>query len=382
MNRDAWFGVVDRLIDSGDPGASLEFLIQQFRKERDYPALFEARLMKSRLDLGLSPIQTDPASSWPEDVRRAYENAVTGAAREVGEAFLAEGNIERAWPYFRAIGETRPVAEAIEKVQPGENIEGVVAIALQEGVHPAKGLELILAQHGMCRAITVFGMYPIERGRQDCIRLLVGALHSELTARLKCAIAGVEGSEPQTDSILALIHNRDWLFGDFDYYVDTSHLTSVLQYSPELTSPDALRLVYELCEYGRRLSSNFQFRGHPPFEDPFLDYGLYAGALLGLDVEPAIAHFRRKVDQSDPAESGTFPAQVLVNLLIRIGRYAEALAVALDHLAGSPPAELVCPSPLEICRLAGDYERLMSLARRRGDVLSYTAAQLQRRKAG
>lgn len=373
--------MVDQRIESGDPGAALEFLIEEFRKERNYPALFEARLMKSRLDLGLPPIQTEAASNWPEDVRRAYEGAVTRAAREAGEAFLAEGNIERAWPYFRAIGETSPVADAIEKVQPGEESDGVVAIAIQEGVHPAKGLELILAQHGMCRAITVFGMYPVERGREDCIRLLVGALHAEVAARLKRAIAGVEGSEPETGDLVSLIQGRDWLFGDFDYYVDTSHLTSVLQYCPELTDRETLRRVYELCEYGQRLSAHFQFRGHPPFEEPFVDYGRYAGALLGMDVEQAIAHFRRKVELCDPAEAGTLPAQVLVRLLVRIGRHAEALAVALDHLAGAPPSELICPSPLEICRLAGDYERLISLARRRGDVLSYTAAQIERRKA-
>ncbi len=35
-------------------------------------------------------------------------------AREVGEMFLADGNIPGAWPYFRAVGDTEPIVKALD----------------------------------------------------------------------------------------------------------------------------------------------------------------------------------------------------------------------------------------------------------------------------
>jgi hypothetical protein len=99
------------------------------------------------------------------------------AAREVGGLFLADGDIPRAWPYFRAIGDSAPVAADIEKLQPQENQEPVIEIALHERVHPRKGFELILGNYGICRAITFLEQYPDRKTREDCIRLLVRTLH-------------------------------------------------------------------------------------------------------------------------------------------------------------------------------------------------------------
>jgi hypothetical protein len=153
MDRDA-FRAVDEALASADPASALAMLAERFRTEKQYPLLFEARLMRKRLELGLPLIQTAPASSFPAEAQAGYEAACIDAAREAGELFLRDGNIERAWPYFRAIGDPAPVARALEEVEPGENSEPMIQIAFQEGVHPVKGLELILKQHGMCRAIS------------------------------------------------------------------------------------------------------------------------------------------------------------------------------------------------------------------------------------
>ena len=371
------FEMLDQIFERGEPAATLDYLIQEFGREKDYSAVFQARLMKSRRQLGLALIQTEDLTEFPPEQRRQYEEAFVEAAREAGKSFLADGDIVRAWPYFRAIGETDPVATAIEGVQPGEGIDPIISIAFQEGVHPAKGLELILAQHGMCRAITSFGMLAVEKGRQDCLKLLARGLHAEVASRIKYAIAQVEGSEPAVETLPALMAGRDWLFGEYDYYVDTSHLTSVLQYSPAVTDVDTLRLLGELCEYGKRLSPQFQQHGYPPFEEPFLDYGKLIEAQLGIDPDNAIAHFRKKVYEYDVEEVGTAPAQQFVKLLVGLGRHKEALAVSLDRLADGTQPEMSCPSPLQICHLAGDYDRLMSLAREKGDLLSYAAARLE-----
>ncbi len=369
------FAAVDGMAQGGDPARILDLLAAKFIEARNYPLLFETRLMKKRFESGLPLIQTESAAAFPEPARRDYEQAMVEAARETGSLFLDSGNIARAWPYFRAIGEPDPVRKAIDGLTPSaaeEVIDPVIPIAFQEGVHPVKGLELILGRYGMCRAITSFGMYPVSEGREECIHLLVSSLYSELAGNLARAIEAHEGRAPSTGTVGGLIAGRDWLFGEYDYYVDTSHLASVLQYLPGVTRRDTLLLAKELCDYGRRLSRQFQFAGQAPFEDPFIDYGMYVQALLGEDAEAALAHFRDKVLTSRPEDVGPYPAETLVRLLVRLKHFEEAVDISLRCLAGYPESN--CPNALHLCHMAGDYARLRELARERGDVLSYFAA--------
>src|SRR5439155_3172252 len=141
--------------------------------------------------LGLPLIPVDDGASMPAGARAEYDQAFIAAAREVGGLFLADGNIERAWPYLRAIGETAAVREAIEKLEFKEGLEPVIEIAFLERVHPYKGFEMILNQFGICRAITSFGQFPGREGRDEALRLLVRTLHAELVERLKNAIERV-----------------------------------------------------------------------------------------------------------------------------------------------------------------------------------------------
>src|ERR1043166_4555457 len=106
---DEVFDTLEQALRSGGPDAGFELLVQKFREERKYPLLFEARLMKSRHALGLPLVQTERLEDLPEDKRGTHERAFMDAAREVGGLFLADGDVPRAWPYFRAIGETAPV---------------------------------------------------------------------------------------------------------------------------------------------------------------------------------------------------------------------------------------------------------------------------------
>src|SRR5216117_3042850 len=142
------FHLIEQALRSGGSEAGFDFLVQRFREEKDYPRLFEARLMKKRHDLGLPLIHIEPLENLPNQTRRGYEEGFIPAAREVGNLFLAEGNIQRAWPYFRAIGETAPIAEAIEQIESQEEIAPIIEIAFHEGVHPRKGFELILSNYG------------------------------------------------------------------------------------------------------------------------------------------------------------------------------------------------------------------------------------------
>jgi hypothetical protein len=358
---------IDEHLARGDASGALDSLIAMYTEQRDFASLFEARRLKCRLEHGV-PLADGEGGT------EAYAQALVKAARETGQLALEHGNIPAAWRYFRAIGDPAPVAAAMEGVAPGEDKDEIISIALQEGVNPAKGLELILGQYGMCRAITAFGMIASPKDRDRCIDLLVRKLHEEVAGSLGRSIEAQEGTRPETTSVSELIAGRDWLFGEYDYYVDTSHLMSLLPYSLEVTDESTLRLFDELCDYGKRLSSMFQFKGQPPFEQPFVDYGAYVKALLGDDTQ--IEHFRRKVAEMDPEEYGTVAAQALVSLLARRELYDEALDVSLAHLQDEDPSMLPCPSAVQLSAAAKRYDRLKENARQRGDVLGYVAASL------
>src|SRR5262249_48866421 len=110
------FDLLESELQSGGPEAALDFMIRKFRDEKNFPLLFETRLMQKRRELGLPLIQIGSLAEVGEDKRPAYEQALIEAAREVGNLFLTEGDISRAWSYFRAIGEPAPVAKAINEV--------------------------------------------------------------------------------------------------------------------------------------------------------------------------------------------------------------------------------------------------------------------------
>ncbi len=364
------FPSLDRLLESGSPAAGFDLLIEEFLAAKEYGTVFEARLMKKRFELGLPLLQTDSLND------EAYQAGVVEIARQTGELFLGEGNIERAWPYFRAISEYEPVVRAIENLEPREGLEGVISIAFQEGVHPLKGIELILAGHGMCRALTAFGMQVVTKDRDKCIAFLTAALYREVVDRMRLAIEAHDGAPVAAKNLIELMTDREWLFGEWDYYADTSHLLSIVPYCVEVTDPPTLRLLHELCEYGKRLDKKFQSKGNPPFEDQFEAYGHYANALLGNDVEAHVDYFRRQVTESDPEVVGDAPGRILVKLLVSLNRPAEAIGVALENVFEDAPYGAPVPSVLQLCNQAKDFARMAEIAKERGDFLSYAAARI------
>lgn len=275
-----------------------------------------------------------------------------------------------------------PIAAAIEAADPGENIDALIDIALGERVHPCKGLELVITRHGICRAITYFEQFPNLENREACLILLVRTLHSELVENLKNAIANREGQAPTTNNIAELIAGRDWLFGEFDTYADTSYVINVIRFAVDLGNQepqhrDAIRLALELCEYGAHLSPQFRMRCEPPFEDIYRDHAIYLHALLGEDLDAAIAHLNEKIAVQEDPMRRIQSAQVLIGLLVRHERYREAVQVSLENLNGIPANQLACPTLFQLCQLAGDSERLKQVARERGDLLHFAAGVIQ-----
>jgi tetratricopeptide (TPR) repeat protein len=271
--------------------------------------------------------------------------------------------------------------DAIERLAPDQAEDPVIEIALGERLHPSKGFEFLLKRHGICRAITFFDQYPDPATREQSLALLSETLYHELAANLRAAIERTEGHAPDGARITDLIAGRDELFGEYSYHVDLSHLMSVVRLSADADDPGILARGLEMAEYGSRLHSTLSYRGDPPFEDFFRDSAIYLRARTGVAVEEAIAHFRAKVASYDYEEMSTYPAQVFVRMLLRLGRPQDAIQVFEQFLADTNPAYLSCPPLAQLCRMAGDYERLKQLARREGDLVQYSAALIAQNAA-
>ena len=128
--------------------------------------------------------------------RPDYEKEFIEAARETGNLFLADGDIPRGYSYLRAIGDLQPVYDAIDRVTPENVNDAVLEIALHERVHPRKGFELVMASHGICRAITVFGQYPGPQGAKSACTCWSTDSTRDLIGSLRRTIEEAEGAAP------------------------------------------------------------------------------------------------------------------------------------------------------------------------------------------
>jgi hypothetical protein len=371
------FDQLKTTISSSGVAAALAELSQRLHAEKRYFDLFSARLMEGRHRLGLPVASSDGLDDLPEPKRSQMEQVYLDACREVGHLLLGEGRLGEAWMYLRAVGDKAAVTEALQKKgPPADNVEEFVQLAVHEGLAPQRGFETVLANYGVCNAITMFDSTMHNRplaDRQQVAALLVQTLQRELTANLKAEVARQEGSQPKESTIEALVAERDWLFLEDAYHIDTSHLHSVVRFARVLQDPAALRLAADLTEYGRRLGTSYHFQTEEPFAEPYVAHGLFFRAQLGQQVDEAITYFGDKARSLDREEHGTGPAEVYVALLARIGRPAEALAASAELIPAGAQTAGFAPSLLELARAGGQYGKLLDVCREREDVLAFAA---------
>ena len=122
-------------------------------------------------------------------------------------------------------------------------------------------VEQLWSTYRLKRPLSAFEVSAAEKAREKCIAVRARILHTEVVEQLSDAIEQEEGSRPASTSIAELIRGRDWLFGEYSAHVDTSHLVSLLQHCPELTDDGVLRIIHDLCEYGKRLSPQMRVQG-------------------------------------------------------------------------------------------------------------------------
>lgn len=379
--------VFDRLrsaLDADGPVSAIDQLCEELRQADDLQAYFYAKLMRKRVELGVPPFPTGPASDLPPETHEAYEDTIRAVGREVGQLYLDRGDIARAWAFFRLIGEPEPVRQALEAYQPGEDDDPypVIEVAWQHAVYPQKGFDLVLDRNGVCSAITMVHSSDLSANpdlRTHCIRQLVKALHAQLIERVRSDLIA-RGSTPADGASLAeLLTVRSDLFDEDTYHIDVSHLSSIAQMALHLPPGPELNLARELCQYGDRLSPTLKGDSDTPFDNTYADYKIYMDIVAGVNADAGLHHFREKIA---PAleEGNSYPAEVYINLLLKLERPAEALTAAKTYLPASDDRQLTCPSVTELARQLGDFDTLAEAARTRSDPVNFLAGLIAARK--
>lgn len=379
------FDELRQTLEQEGTGATLDRLASSLRSAGKFHELFEALKMRVRHQIGLPLLQERRGEDDEElspDVRDRFEEGLLAACRDVGLALLGQGRIREGWMYLRPVGDRAAAAEALRKVEvDDENLDELIEVSLQEGVDPARGYALVLQHYGTCNAITTFDTVVVHRPRRDqkaVAGLLVEHLHHDLLGTVRADIAQQQGAEPSEQTLAALVADRDWLFGEHSYHIDTTHLASTVRFARLLDDPRQLRLALDLTAYGRRLHSQFQYQGDEPFADIYPSHALYFQALLGENIDEALAYFKDKAQALPASEHGSAPAEVYIDLLSRVGRPREAIEARLELLPPDTPTLGLAPSLLDLCRQAGDYEPLVTHCQRAGDLLGFAAGLLLR----
>ncbi|MSR32196.1 MAG: hypothetical protein EXR99_11890 [Gemmataceae bacterium] len=359
---------------------ALKLLCSHLEASGDYHKLFYALLSRARAEKGLCAIPTSPSSDVPPSLHQQFEEDIRNSARKAATLFLAKGDLEQAWQYFKMIGETEPIRAAIDALNPGpeDDIEAPVRLAFYEGLNMPRGFDWILQRYGMCNAITTLSSQDfaaIPAVREYCLQKLLRALYEELAGRIAAEIERREGKLPQievkTGCLRNLMAGRDWLFEEDAYHIDLSHLSSTVQMSIHLPPGEELDLARELCDYGARLSEKFLGRNEPPFDKFYLSYGKYLDILAGREVEAGLDYYRQIVRENE-AEGSTYPAEVLLQILERIGKEEEALSLAGKTLTAS--------GLFPMCAKAKNFQPLADAARRQEDPVHFLAALIEQGK--
>jgi hypothetical protein len=375
----ASFAALESSFATGGAEAALAQLAEELKREKKYHELFEALKMQVRHSLGMPILPGESGSDdLDEPTRDKLEEGLVDACRQVGELLLKDGKVREGWMYLRPVGDKAAAAKLLAAITPDDdNTEELIEVLLHEGVDTGRGFELLLDQNGTCNAITTFDQIMHQRSRKDrqaAARPLLHRLYRDLLANVRSDIARQENSQPSEMTLERLIADRDWLFQEGAYHIDTTHLAAVVRMARVLENPEDLRMALDLTHYGRHLSPQLQYQGDEPFADQYPANALYYQALLGENVDEAIAYFENKAKLLDPQYNGTAAIETYLELLSRVGLHHKALEEALALMPENTPSVAYAPLLLDLCVKSGDYQKVLDFCRQRHDELGFAAA--------
>lgn len=385
MNQTSTHQQMDRLAESfaaGGIDSTLDALGQYFKSEKKYHELFEILKMKVRRKLDLPIVYDENSIELDEEVRNRLEDGLLEACKEAGTGLLRDGKIREGWMYLRPLGDRSGVESLVREIPADEsNLDELIEVCVSEGVAPGYGFSLVLEHYGTCNSITAYETQISHLPRADqenAAEQLVSHLHAELAKNLKDVIHQQEGQVPSETSIKGLVEDRDWLFGELTYHIDTTHLASVVRFARVVQTESCLRLALDLTEYGRRLHSQFQYQGEEPFADVYPSSALYFQALLGENIDAAIHYFKEKAEATDAYHQGTASIEVYIDLLTRCDRTQEAIEASIEMLPAGTRTVGLAPTLYELSRRVGDFTRMMEVCRKNEDVLGFATALMQK----
>jgi hypothetical protein len=180
-------------LSQGGPAQLLDRLIDHFRAEQQPHALFDALLMRARLQLGVPLVMQHSIDQLPEPQRSQLEDAYLAICREIGLDLLQSGRVGEAWPYLRPLGDREFLAAELAKVEPTEeNQQVLIEILLHEGIDVARGYHLVIENFGTCNAISAFDGVVVAKplaDQQAAAALLVQQVYCELQENVRAHIA-------------------------------------------------------------------------------------------------------------------------------------------------------------------------------------------------
>lgn len=377
------FEQLEALKSSAGNVAVCDRLIDSLRDSGEFHKLFDAQLLKKKFELGLPLSRPASLQDVPEEHRKAVEEVYRASAREVGQLFLQRGDIPSAWMYLQVIREPDSVRQALEALPDAmddyEKLEPILQIALHQGVHPTKAIRLMLNAHGTCSTITSLdqAMHQLNaRQRSECAKLMVRSLYQDLQGSVRRHVESRISMLDPDLTLRALLAGRDWIFESGNYHVDVSHLNSVVRFARSIEAPsEELELALQLAEYGARLDPQLQYGGDPPFDAFYPAHIQFFRAVLDKNRADALQYFRDRLQQEPDEVDRPLLAYVLVDLLMRCDRLAEAVEVASRYLANLN--EDVSISFDELCTKAKRMDALKQARQQAGDLVGFASALLR-----
>ncbi len=242
----------------------------------------------------------------------------------------------------------------------------------------------MLRTYGICNTITTFDQALQQslftpQDQRRAAAMLVREIYQDLSHTIEREVGQKLAMLPPGSSVRELITGCDWLFENQNYHIDVSHLNSVVRFArafdPE--TPE-LSQVIELCEYGSKLSPQFQYPGDPPFDQFYPAHLHFFKALAGDNPDEHLQYFQGRLESEPDEQDKPFLAIVLVDLLMRLKRFDEAVDAATPHLSQVNDLSQYGFSYAKLCQQAGRYDAWQAACEKTGDHVGYTAAMIQK----
>ncbi|MEL7497214.1 MAG: hypothetical protein AAFN77_06355 [Planctomycetota bacterium] len=388
------FDELQRIAGEAGIGPALDYLEQNVRRDKNYPALFEVLKMRVRHRLELPLLYSDNPDSLTEQQQRELEDGLISACREVGTLLMRTGDVQQGWMYLQPVGDRELNQKLLQAIKPDEeNIDLLIDTAIAQGAAPAFGYKLLLNHYGTCNGITTFETQSAAFDRttqKEMAVVLLDHLYNELLDNIRYSMSLPDSDAPLDEdfepeipeelkqmSLAEILEQRPQLTEHGAHHIDTTHLASLMRIARLVDDPDDLRRAYQLSRYGNQLAEDFHYPGHPPFEQTYVDHLHYFGALVGeINAEDAVAHFRQKISSVDTEQFGPVAIETVVELLFRLGNNEAALELTIEKLLGQHAPMGIAPDPMSIANTEAMRQKLIEYYRSQNDLVSFAAGVL------